>query len=178
MKQRKEAAAAAVAVTVKHKCIRAKTLKLQKEKSEENEEEEEDDKGGYKQISKLKGAFKTYNIYGKIDEEGGENLRNGFGKQEYNDKSMYWGMFKKGKAHEWRKFNYSEGDFYQGRFLNDKANGYGEYFRVNRSKYIDMEKNIGWAFLYGKIKLFIKGSGKMILLMDTGFINLAMRGYI
>jgi hypothetical protein len=63
-------------------------------------------------------------------------LRDGQGKQHWNDGSLYEGDWRLGKANGKGKRYYTDGDIYEGDWLEYKANGKGTYTHANGAKYV------------------------------------------
>ena len=67
--------------------------------------------------------------------------RHGRGIQLWNDKSIYMGLWKNDKINGKGKLIDPMGDYYEGDFINDNAEGYGSYIHKEGPSYIGMWKN-------------------------------------
>ena len=76
--------------------------------------------------------------YGEFDKN--EKKRHGRGIQIWNNGRRYEGYWKQNKKIK-GKLIYSNGDIYEGEFLNDKAHGYGIYTYIDGTKYEGNWKN-------------------------------------
>lgn len=62
-------------------------------------------------------------------------LREGFGRQEWPDGSRYEGNWLNDKANGFGKLFHADGDVYEGEWKDDKANGKGTYTHANGARY-------------------------------------------
>ena len=67
--------------------------------------------------------------------------RHGRGIQLWNDKTIYMGQWKNDKINGKGKLTNPIGDYYEGDFINDNAEGYGSYIHKEGSSYYGMWKN-------------------------------------
>ena len=67
--------------------------------------------------------------------------RHGRGIQLWNDKSIYIGLWKNDKINGKGKLIDPLGDYYEGEFINDNAEGYGKYIHKEGPSYIGTWKN-------------------------------------
>lgn len=82
-------------------------------------------------------------IQGPVQLEGGaryigqfvSGVREGRGKQVWEDFSLYEGYWKEDKANGRGRLIHADGDVYEGEWLNDKAHGKGVYLHKDGASY-------------------------------------------
>lgn len=70
-----------------------------------------------------------------------QNMRHGYGTQEWKDGATYTGYWKNDKAHGHGVFHHVSGDRYEGHWKQDKAHGQGKFTHMNGSTYNGLWKH-------------------------------------